>query len=70
MKLLRSSEDAVDELVGKMDVFTWLELGLREGWCSKVVCATHDGLPSTDEEDDQWEAGEDPCVAAVRLNVD
>jgi hypothetical protein len=37
------------------------------GYCTRPVCATHDGLPSTDEEDAEWEDGYDPCVAAVRL---
>jgi hypothetical protein len=46
----------------------WLQLGIKEGWCSELVCDTHDGLPSLGpEEDAAWEAGEDPCVAAVRI---
>jgi hypothetical protein len=45
----------------------WLNLGIEAGYCSPVVCNTHDGLPSTEEEDQAWEAGGDPCVPAVRL---
>jgi len=45
----------------------WLETGIALGYCTRPVCATHDGLPSTDEEDAEWEDGYDPCVAAVRL---
>jgi hypothetical protein len=45
----------------------WLEYGRLRGWCSEVVCSTHDGVPTTDEEDERWEAGEDPCMAVVRL---
>lgn len=44
----------------------WLEVGIRRSYCSEIVCATHDGLPATDEEaEDEW--GDDYCVPAVRL---
>lgn len=42
-------------------------MGIEKGYCSEPVCNTHDGLPSTEEEDAQWEDGLDPCVPAVRL---
>jgi hypothetical protein len=45
----------------------WLVFGVEEGYCSQPVCCTHDGLPSTEEEDVMWEDGGDPCVPAVRL---
>jgi hypothetical protein len=45
----------------------WLTLGIGYGYCSQPVCATHDGMPSTPEEDRAWEDGYDPCVPAVRL---
>jgi hypothetical protein len=45
----------------------WLEIGMKEGYCSSPVCNTHDGLPSSEEEDAEWEDGGDPCVPAVRL---
>ncbi len=45
----------------------WLQYGIAQGWASKTVCSTHDGLPFTDEEEEQWEQGLDPCVHAIRL---
>jgi len=45
----------------------WLRVGVERGWCSEPVCATHDGLPRTDAEDQAWEDGWDPCEHAVRL---
>jgi hypothetical protein len=48
----------------------WLEIGMDLGYCSEPVCNTHDGLPSTPEEDEMWEDGGDPCVPAVRLYPD
>jgi hypothetical protein len=45
----------------------WLDMGMRLGYCSEPVCNTHDGLPSTEQEDAMWEDGQDPCIPAVRL---
>lgn len=53
-----------------MPLHLWLALGVRRGFCTEPVCSTHAGLPSTDEEDADWEAGLDPCVPAVRLILD
>lgn len=46
---------------------TWLERGRRAGWISDIACATHDGIPSTSEEEDEWETGGDPCQHVLRL---
>jgi hypothetical protein len=48
----------------------WLLLGMNNGWISKPVCSTHEGLPSTHEEDGEWAQGGDPCIYAVRLFAD
>lgn len=53
-----------------MDKYEWLEYGIENGFCSRVVCSTHDGLPLTDEEDAEFEDGYDPCVPAVRIWAD
>ena len=45
----------------------WLTMGVGFGYCSEPVCDTHDGLPMTPEEQDQFEDGYDPCIPAVRL---
>lgn len=50
-----------------VDAAAWLQAGVERGWCSKSVCATHDGLPNTPDEELEWEEGHDPCVPAVRL---
>ncbi len=50
-----------------IDIAEWLRLGVERGWCSEPVCVTHDGMPSTPEEDERWEDGGDPCVPGVRL---
>ena len=48
------------------DVRDWIDYGIRQGWVTEA-CLTHDGIPSTPEEDDQWENGHDPCQHILRL---
>lgn len=48
----------------------WIEYGVQMGWCSPPVCEPHDGTPISEEEADQYEQGEDPCVHILRLYND
>jgi hypothetical protein len=48
----------------------WFMVGLNAGWISDVVCATHNGLPLTEEEESEWDEGFDPCVPGVRIWVE
>lgn len=41
--------------------------GIDKGWISAPACATHDGVPSTESEEESWEQGWDPCQPIVRL---
>lgn len=50
-----------------MDFVDWINYGIDMGWCSSVVCETHDGLPMNDEQEKEWIDGFDPCMAAVRI---
>lgn len=45
----------------------WVVIGLDNGWCSEPVCETHEGLPMTKDEEQEWESGNDPCVLAMRI---
>lgn len=45
----------------------WLRYGYAQGFCSPAVCSTHDGTPSTEAEDAEWEDGGDPCIHVLRL---
>ena len=45
----------------------WLTLGIRAGFCSELICQTHDMGPMWPEEMDEWEQGGDPCCFVVRL---
>ena len=50
-----------------MDFNEWLQVGLDQKWISEPVCATHDGVPDTEEEYKEWEEGHDPCQHVLRL---
>lgn len=52
--------------IADFDYAKWYEIGLRNSWISPFVCYTHDGLPTTSTEDEQWTEGEDPCVFIAR----
>ena len=45
----------------------WMSYGLQKGWCGPPVCYTHDGLPATPEEDEEFEEGHDPCIHIIRM---
>ena len=48
-----------------MNVYEWIAYGTERGWVTEA-CLTHDGIPSTPEEDEAWEDG-DPCQHILRL---
>ena len=54
----------------KMNFDEWLQHGYKQGWCGPPVCETHDALPTTIFEDEQFEQGSDPCIHIVRLYED
>jgi|GEM_PF-1028192 len=45
----------------------WLQIGVKNKWCGAAVCSTHDGIPMSEEEETDWEAGADPCHYILRL---
>jgi hypothetical protein len=49
------------------DFLVLLEQAERRGWVSAPVCATHDGVPHSEDEESEWEGGFDPCAPIVRL---
>jgi hypothetical protein len=51
------------------DFDTWLRQGMEQGWCGPAVCFTHDGLPTTNAEDEEFDLG-DPCLHILRLYSD
>ena len=48
----------------------WLEVGYVQGWIGPSICQTHDGVPLTPEEEEEFDGGGDPCVHVLRLYED
>lgn len=47
----------------------WVQFGIDKGWVAgEPFCYTHDGDPyMTEEEEQDWEAGGDPCAPVLKL---
>jgi hypothetical protein len=52
-----------------IDFEEWLRQGVENGWAGPAVCYTHDGLPTTEAEDTEFEEN-DPCIHIIRLYDD
>lgn len=53
----------------KLTAEEWVTYGIKMGWCGPPVCATHDGIPMTEDEDIEMEQY-DPCLTIIRLYDD
>lgn len=51
------------------DFDAWLRAGIVAGWCGPAVCFTHDGVPTSAVEDEEYDTGE-PCLHILRLYPD
>jgi len=47
--------------------WSWLNEGIRNGFCCEVFCLDHDGPTYTDEEYQEKELFDEVCVPMVRL---
>lgn len=52
---------------GDSEIFEWIAVGVANDWCSVPSCATHDGIPMDEDEEEEWEDGMDPCQHVLRL---
>jgi hypothetical protein len=51
------------------DFEAWLAYGRTAGWISDPACDTHDGVPISAAEEEEFMEG-DPCVHILRLYPD
>jgi hypothetical protein len=58
-----------EEYIDHVEFEIWLKSGYDRGWVSDVFCNTHDGAPMTDEEEEEWSEGGDPCSFHVKVNA-
>jgi hypothetical protein len=57
-------------MINEKEFGTWLNQGIDEGWISEPFCNTHDLDPVMSEEEQQeWEDGGDPCQHVLRIMV-
>ena len=42
----------------------WIRIGIKMGWVSPVICATHNGTYEWESEENrrEWDEGFDPCT--------
>ena len=45
----------------------WIKLGVDNNFVGPPICSTHDGVPMSLEEEQEFEEGNDPCVHILRL---
>ena len=58
------------ELHVELSIEQWIKIGISLGFCGPPVCYTHDGLPTSAEEDAAYENGNDDCLHVIRLYAD
>mgnify|MGYP000532404323 CR=1 FL=1 len=51
---------------GKITFRQWQSFGIRAGWISEPVCATHEWFPMSDEETDILDEDGEICIFASR----
>lgn len=66
-------DDEFEDIISKAneEMFgSWLSQGIEMGWVTEPFCNTHDGDPfMTDEEQQEWEDGGDPCQMVLKLKI-
>lgn len=67
---MTGNQPEVQELNVELSFEQWMKIGIDFGWCGPPVCYTHDGLPTTESDDEEWDNGGDPCIHIIRLYED
>ena len=49
-----------------MDFSEWMQIGRDNDWVSEIVCDTHDGVPMSEAEWEEFEEN-DPCISIMRV---
>lgn len=67
MELDRMKQLYAADAKANMDYFEWRDLGIANKWISEPFCDTHDSGYMTEEEEQDWESGNDPCMFVFRI---
>jgi len=65
-----SVEISIIAIMTDMTQAEWYDYGLEKGFIGPAVCQTHDGAPTTLQEDEEYEEGGDPCIFVIRMYED
>lgn len=58
-------------MTDSLDFETWLAYGIDHHYVGPIVCATHDGIPMTVTEDEEFdEPWGEPCIPVIRIYSD
>lgn len=67
-ELFQLAEPVVSAVLANvMTMEQWLRLGYEKGFCGPALCYGHDGMPTTESEDEDFFDGLNPCFHFVRL---
>ena len=53
-------------LLIELEYEDWMAYGIAKNWCGPPVCYVHDGLPTSEAEDEEL-CESDPCIHIVRM---
>ena len=67
MEIDRNKQLYATDTILNMDYFDWRDLGISKGWISEPFCDTHDPGFMTEEEEQDLEDGNDPCMLVFRI---
>lgn len=60
--------ERVEELASNdMSFDTWWQIGYEKNWVGPPVCYLHDGIPTSEEEENELNEGHDPCLHIMRV---
>lgn len=45
----------------------WMRIGIENRWVLPPTCYSHDGVPTSEEEEQQFDQGQDPCINVMRV---
>ena len=62
-----STEPTSNRAMARDEFEFFVQWAQESGWLSPSFCSTHDGPPLTEEEDEDFIEGFDPCIVVMRV---
>lgn len=58
------------EMTSPLSREEWFDIGIAAGWISVPVCETHEVVPMSKWEAEEFDDGYDPCIVVARVYTD